>query len=84
MRPVILGRPAQKEAEAWRKWADECFAEIERASQDDIAAIAQDFTVTNHTPTRSLDAGTAALGDLVDFVCTFIEDLQKRGSKRNQ
>jgi hypothetical protein len=37
--------------------------EIERASNDDIAQIAKDFTITNHTATRTLNAGTATLAD---------------------
>lgn len=65
-------------------WAKQAFADIERASQDDIAIIAKDFTVTNHTATRTLDAATATLADVRNVFCTFIEDMQKRGMKRSQ
>lgn len=84
MRPVSLGKPILKENEQWRKWAEECFAELERASYDDEATIAQDFTVTNHTATRTLDKTTATLSDVANVLCTLIEDLQNRGSKRSQ
>ena len=84
MRPVALGKPAIKELEAWKKWAEQCFAELERASQEDVAAVAADFSVSNHTETRTLDAATATLADVTNVLCTLIEDLQNRGSKRSQ
>ena len=84
MRPVSLGRPARKELEDWKRWAEQCFAELERASQEDIAAVAADFSVTNHTATRTIDAATATLGDVTDVLCTLISDLQNRGMKRSQ
>ena len=79
MRPVSLGQPASQRPEAWKKWIEDCFAELERASYDDLAAVAQDFTVTNYTPTRTLNAGTANLATVANVLCTFIADLQNRG-----
>lgn len=85
MRPVSLGRPTRSdELDQWKKWVESCFAELERASHEDISAVAGDFTVTGHTLTRTLDAGTATLADVTDVLCTFIEDLRNRGSKRSQ
>lgn len=84
MRPVSLNRPASKSPEAFKKWIEECFAELERASYEDISAIVQDFTVTNHTATRTLDAGTATLADVTNVLCTLIRDMQNRGMKRSQ
>ncbi len=84
MRPVVLGRPTRKEVEEWKKWAEQCFAEIERASQEDISVVVADFTVTGYTATRTLDAGTAVLADVTDVLCTLIRDLQNRGMKRTQ
>lgn len=84
MRPVALGKPAIKELEAWKKWAEQCFAELERASQEDVAAVAADFTVTNLTELRSFDASTATLADVCNVLGTLLEDLQNRGSKRSQ
>lgn len=34
------------------------------------------YTITNYTPTRSLDASTATLANVADFLCTLVEDLQ--------
>lgn len=85
MRPVSLGRPAVgNNPELFRRWLLESLAEIERASQEDLAIIAKDFSVSGHTPTRTLDAGTATTTDIANVLCTFIADLQKRGMKRSQ
>jgi hypothetical protein len=85
MRPVSLGSPGNtKDLEAWKKWIMGALAEIERASYEDLSAVAQDFTVTGHTETRTLDAATATLADVTDVLCTFIQDLQNRGMKRTQ
>ena len=85
MRPVSLGKPANpKDLEAWKRWAQEAFSELERASYEDLSAVAGDFTVTNFTETRTLDAGTATLADVADVLCTFIQDIRNRGMKRNQ
>jgi hypothetical protein len=85
MRPIILGQPtALRDDKAFRTWVMECMNEIERASYDDVAVVANDFTVTNHTKTRTLDASTAVLADVINVLCTFIEDIQNRGAKRNQ
>lgn len=82
MRPVSLQRPNDKSDDAFRRWVESCFAEIERASYDDLSSIARDFTVLNHTATHTLDAGTATLADVTNVLCTLIRDLQNRGMKR--
>lgn len=84
MRPVALGRPYGNDPNVFRKWVLECFAEIERAAQDELGLIANDFTVSGHTQTRTLDAATATTSDIADVLCTLIEDLQNRGMKRTQ
>lgn len=85
MRPISLGRPnVISDETSFRTWVMQCMAEIERASYDDLVAIANDFTVSNHTRTRTLDAATGTLADVKDVLCTFIEDLQNRGMKRSQ
>lgn len=56
---------------------------IEVASRDnDPQKIAQDFSITNYTETRSLNAGTATATDVANVLCTLIRDLQNGGSKR--
>lgn len=84
MRPIALGRPASNDPKAFERWVRECFAEVERASAEDISTLANDFSVSGHTPTHTLDAGTATLTDAVNVLCTLISDLQNRGMKRNQ
>lgn len=85
MRPVSLGRPnVSNDPETFRRWVLGAFAEIERASNEDAFVVADDFTVTGHTATRTLDAATATATDVANVLCTFIEDLQNRGMKRNQ
>lgn len=84
MRPVSLGRPNTQDPDAFRRWALAAFAEIERASVDDSFVVADDFTVSNHTPTRTLNAATATTSDIANVLCTLLEDLQNRGMKRSQ
>jgi hypothetical protein len=85
MRPVSLGRPSNpKEIELWKKWVEGALAELERATYEDLSAVAADFTVTNFTETRTLDASTATLADVADVLCTFIQDIRNRGMKRSQ
>lgn len=83
MRPVYLGRPASQDAKLVKDWIDRCFAEIELASQEDLSQAAADFTITNYTETRTLDAGSATLADVRNFVCTLVLDLKNSGSKRS-
>ena len=85
MRPISLGQPSViADDKRFRTWVLQCMAEIERASYDDLADVANDFTVSNHTKTRTLDASTGTLTDVKNVLCTFIEDLQNRGMKRSQ
>lgn len=57
-------------------------AEIERASYAErMVTVAQAFTVSNVTETRTLDASTATLADLRNFVGTLVLDMQRGGQK---
>jgi hypothetical protein len=58
------------------------FRTLEEASNEDAMVIADSYTVSNFTDTRSLNAGTATLAQLAAFVATFISDLQKRSINR--
>lgn len=85
MRPVSLGRPSNPtEIEMWKRWVEGALAELERATYEDLSAVAADFTVTNFTETRTLDAGAANATDVADVLCTFIQDIRNRGMKRSQ
>ena len=82
---LLMNRPATTSQQDFQRWVEQCFAEIERSSYNlDARQIAQDFTVTNSTPLRSLDASTATLADLRNFVATFITDLKQGGMKKTQ
>ncbi len=80
---LSLGQPPIDE-KRFRPWLIQALRTIEEASQDDIIEIVKDFTISGHTPTRTLDASTATATDVADVLCTLIEDLQKRGMKRDQ
>lgn len=90
MRAVSLGRPnsgATKDTteQAFRDWVQQCMAEIERASYDDIVIVANDYTLTNNsTKQRTLDATAGTLADVRLVLSTFIDDIKKRGMKRSQ
>lgn len=65
-------------------WARECFAAIESASAEDIEAVISEFAVTGTlTERRTIDAGTATLAQVRDFICTMVSDVKNRGQKRS-
>ena len=83
MRRVFFGQPPVDDRR-FRQWLLQNLREIQEASETDAAEVARDFTVSNFTATRTLNAGTATTGDIANVLCTFIEDMQKRGMKRSQ
>jgi hypothetical protein len=83
MRRVYFGQPPVDDRR-FRQWLLQSLREIQEASESDTAEVARDFTVSNFTETRSLDAGAATLADLKNVVATLIYDMQRRGSKRSQ
>lgn len=59
------------------RWIASALSEIARASnENDQRVIAQAYTVTNITKTRTLDGATADLADLINFVGTLVLDLR--------
>lgn len=54
---------------------------IEQASQVDALVIADEFSVQNFTPTRTLNVATATATDIANFLATFIDDCHRRGSR---
>lgn len=69
---------------SFEDWVKECFDEIEKASNEDVATAVADFTTTGTlTERRTIDAGTATLAQLRDFVCTLVSDIKKQGQKRD-
>lgn len=56
---------------------------IEQASAEDVEAVVAEFTITGTlTERRTIDAGTATLAELRDFLCTMVTDIKKGGQKR--
>lgn len=80
MKRLSLGNPLP--GGGFERWATEALREIERASAEDVEAVLSEFTVSNITETRTLDASAATLDDLRNFVATMVDDIQKRGQKR--
>lgn len=85
MRPVSFGSPPPvKDAERFATWVKDCMSEIDRASNEQAEAVADAYAPSNYTATRTLDAGTATATDVANVICTFLDDLKNRGTKRSQ
>ena len=56
--------------------------ELENKEFESVETIFDGFTVTNVTETRTLDAATATLADLRNFVGTLVQDVKRRGANR--
>lgn len=85
MRPVSFGNPPVNimTADPGPRFLFNALREIEKASlEGDTGTVADGFTVSNFTETRSLDASTATASDVANVLATFLNDLKKRGSKR--
>lgn len=85
MRKVSIGSPSFSIATqpAPIQYLMAAVRELAEASHDQITEeIADAYTVTNLTETRSLDCDTATLAQLCDVVGTLINDMKKRGVKR--
>lgn len=69
---------------SFEQWVKDCFDELERASFEDVATAVADFAITGTlTERRTIDAGTATLAQLRDYVCTLVNDIKKKGQKRS-
>ncbi len=75
MRKVELGSPVDNKD---IPWITNALREIEEASQEDLFDVFEDFTVSNFTATRSLDAGTATLADVANVLATIVDDIKGR------
>ena len=66
------------------RWIVSALKLIERASAEDMQTfIGTDYTITgSFTPTRTLNTSTATLSDLIAFVATLVQDIQKGGQHR--
>lgn len=85
MRPLSLsGGPGNGSVQAQLQWIMSAIRQIERASNEaDITIIAQNFAITGaFTPTRTLDAGSPTLANVVAVLATLLQDFQKGGANR--
>jgi hypothetical protein len=61
-----------------------CMDEIDRNSYEDVFEAIKEFSFTGtHTERRTINAGTATLAELRDYVVTLVNDIKKQGSKRS-
>jgi hypothetical protein len=78
-----LTLPNRLPGQSFEAYVEECFKEIDKASYEDVAEAVADFETTGTlTERRTINAGTATLAELRDFVCTLISDIKKQGQKR--
>jgi hypothetical protein len=81
MKNLNFGAPPPNDFAAW---VEDCFREIERASLEDVESIVSEFRVTGTVTTlRTINAETATVDDLRNFVATLITDIKRRGQKRS-
>jgi hypothetical protein len=84
MTPVVLGQPLSNTPEAFMEWVRLCLIEIERASYEDIAEVADGYTITGTlTETRDLDVSTPSTANIAAVLGTLITDIKRRGQKRD-
>lgn len=83
MRAVSLGQPLNDDD--FSKWALEAFREIERASYEDIAEVADAFTVSGtFTKTRTLNVTAPTTANIAAVLGTLIDDIKRRGTNKQQ
>jgi hypothetical protein len=75
MRKLNLGRPTTDVP----FWLEKSIREIERASFEDVQAVAEEVELKTYVATRSLDPATATVSDVANFLATFIDDIRNRG-----
>lgn len=86
MTEIIFSRPPGKnlpQIGSFERWVLDCFEEIRRDSLDRYN-LGRDFTVTNLTESRSLDASAATLAQLRDVVATLLADMKRGAQKRTK
>jgi hypothetical protein len=79
MKPFNFGHPVKGHES---QWAVNALRQIELQSNITIETMADEYDVSNFTPTRTLNATTATAADVANFIATFIDDIKRRGSNR--
>ena len=85
MRKVVIGAPPFSVATATPEvqWLAQAVNEIQRASHDQVTEeVADAYTLSNVTPTRTLDPTSATTADIANVLATLLQDMKNRGVKR--
>lgn len=84
MTPVSLGYPLTDSPEAFMEWVKTAMRTIEEASYEDIAEVADGYTITGTlTETRDINVTTPTAANVAAVLATLITDLKRRGQKRD-
>lgn len=84
MKKLAFGVNVPTDPKLRNQWVEDCLRKIERATFDGAEQIADGYMLTNFTESRTLDATAPTAKQVADVLCTFINDLHKRGSSRTQ
>lgn len=69
-----------EDPEGFREWVIETFREIRDMHEEgDVFDVADEFSISNHTETISLNVSTATTADVANFVATLMDALKRRG-----
>ena len=83
MRKANIGSPRGRATDEFSKWVGSALKELERASYEEIPGeIADAYTMTNFTATRTLDAASATATDVANVLATFLTDMKARSVKK--
>lgn len=81
MRAVNLGQAVGGDQQSFNQWVQQAFREIETASYEEIAEVADAFTISGtFTETRTLNVSAPTTANIVAVLATFINDFKKRST----
>lgn len=83
MRPMAFSPPPMRQQMGtFEQWVIKSFQEVSAASHEQVTEeIADSFTLSNVTETRTLDPTTATVADVANVLGTFLQDMQRRAVK---
>ena len=79
MRIFRAGRPPQRYETSY---FERLVAALEAHSEETDTALGKRYTVSGVTETRTLDAETATVTDVANFIGTLVQDFQEKGILR--
>lgn len=72
--------PLSEDWRDWRDWAAQLVRALEQQAETQAAPIAPRFTITNDTPTRTLDVTAANAADVGNVLSQLVADLTAAGT----